>query len=175
MRETITFALLIIIIFMIIIIYKCYNNKIHSNVEKFTALSGIEVPLTTYDDYGTFNFLFNLDDFPKFDHTYDQMAGWFTNWDPHKFAEQPKKCGSRNNLQSKDEIFKDSFIKFDGDHKLRRELVPANYINNNNFADADFDRNQLHLAVKKDRPRASAHSPQPYNIYFNKIPRDQND
>jgi hypothetical protein len=170
MKRNIAIIILIILFIIIYFVVLRSMNKINKETEHFTAISGMEQPLTTYDDYGTFNFLLQIDDFPYYDDTYEDMGCEFSNYNP---IGQAKKCGSRNGWQSRDENFnKDSFIKYDGCHKVRRELVPSNYEKNNIYADADFDRNQLHLLIKKDRTRASEHPPQPYNIYFNKIPRD---
>jgi len=182
--------ILLLLIFVFLIIYfiiKRYNRSIDQSVEKFTALSGIQQPLTTYDDYGTFNFLLHINDLPYYDSTYEDMSDDYRDYDKNGQSKQPEVLYERSRSKmSKNENFnKDSFINFRG-VKVRRELIPANYsppdfmgiigknFNNgkhNNYADADFDRNQLHLAIKKDRPKESAYPPQPYNIYFNKSQR----
>lgn len=170
---------------LLYIVIKWYNRSIDQSIENFTAISGIEQPLTTYDDYGTFNFLLQIDDFPYYDPTYVNMGDDYRDYKPN--VKNNRISGPSTSKLSKNENFnKDSFINFRG-VKVRRELIPANYSipesihgwgNNfsghskhNNYADADFDRNQIHLAIKKDRPRESAYPPQPYNIYFNKPQR----
>jgi hypothetical protein len=186
MRQEWMFVLFIILI--LVIIYFVVNSKPDSNkpysengvnsnkpypenvenIENFTAISGMEGPLTTYDDYGTFNFLFHTDDLPYYDPTYFNLLCSYRDYVP----DNGRKCGSLTGKQNVDEDFNsDSFIDFEG-WKVRRELIPSNY-SNKNYADADFDRNQLHLAIKKDRPQASAYPPQPHNVYFNKIPRNR--
>ena len=159
---------LLIIILVVWILIKYNNTSIKESIENFTAISGIEQPLTTYDDYGTFNFLLQTDDLPYYDPTYENLGDDYRDYDPDG---QKKTCGLSTSKLSKNENFnKDSFIDYHG-LKVRRELVPSNYNKNNMYADADFDRNQLHLCVRKNRPRESAYPPQPHNIYFNKTQR----
>ena len=50
----------ILVVFVILIIYWIGQNMSktqETEIEKFTALSGISNPLTSHDDYGTFNFI----------------------------------------------------------------------------------------------------------------------
>jgi hypothetical protein len=174
MEMTQYIALILLVVLVIIIYLIATSNKYSSltdqTTESFTALRGIESPLTTYDDYGTFNFILQTDDLPYYDPTYDDMGCAYKDY--VKVKGQGEKCGNIMDLSARDENFNhDSFIDFGG-RKVRRELVPANYNKEWQYADADFDRNQLHLAIKKDRPQASAVPPQPHNVYFNKIPRN---
>ena len=154
--------LIFIILIIVFILYLEYYNK--NITENFVALSGIESSLTTYDSYGTFNFLFNTNDLPYYDPTYDNLGCDFREPAP----KSKTSCGSvLMTAGSVEDFSRDTFIEYEG-QKVRRNLVPANYSEEQSFADAKFDRNQLHLAIKKDRPRASAQPPQPHNIYFNK-------
>ena len=138
------------------------NKRIEKEIEKFTALRGISSPLTTYDDYGTFNFLLSTNDLPYYDPTYEDLQMTAKDYNPKG---QKRTC--KLNAQRVTEDFcKDSFIDFEG-FKVRRELVPENY-SKHAYMDANFDKNQLHLVIKKDRPRLSSNPPQPVNIYFNK-------
>lgn len=160
-------VILLIVLAVTWLVIKYNNQSVTKSIEDFTALSGIQLPLVTYDDYGTFNFLLQIDDFPYYDPTYENMGDDYRDYEPEK----PKPCGVSTSKLSKDEDFnKDSFINY-RNLKVRRELIPSNYYKDNTHADADFDRNQLHLAIRKDRPRESAYPPQPHNIYFNKVPR----
>src|SRR5687767_7679485 len=61
-------CLIIFVIICVILFFVLKNNK-----ETFTALVDLN-PLTTYDDYGTFNFLFHTDDFPYYDPTYENLG-----------------------------------------------------------------------------------------------------
>lgn len=167
MNRYVIVTLIIVIAIMIYFV----NKLFFSRNENFTALGPIGQPLVTYDDYGTFNFIFHTDDLPYYDHEYDDLEYNYKDFDTVDLNTNSKKCGSFNCILTKNENFnKDSFIDYQG-NKVRRELVPMNYFMNDQYADADFERNQLHLAIKKDRPRQSAQPPQPYNVYFNKIPR----
>ena len=60
----------IFIIFILVVMYYFfvgyYNGTINRRIEKFTSLNGLN-PLTTYDDYGTFNFILQTDDFPYYE------------------------------------------------------------------------------------------------------------
>lgn len=156
------YILLLILVIIAIVYIRYHNNTISEN---FVALSGISSPLTTYDSYGTFNFLFNTNDLPFYDQTYDDMGCNFK--EPAPISKTACGTSHGSNLPIINDFNRDTFIEYDG-QKIRRDLIPANYSIDQSYADAKFDRNQLHLVVKKDRPRASAQPPQPHNIYFNK-------
>jgi hypothetical protein len=164
MRQYIAIILLIFLIIVIYLITAGSISQYEKTREKFVALSGIESPLTTYDGYGTFNFLFNFDDLPYYDPTFENLEYELKDYDPKG---QEKPCGSINDGQPVNVDYDhDSFIEYDN-HKVRRELVPSNYTKYNYAAPADFGR--MHFIVKKDRPQASAYAPEPYNYYFKKI------
>lgn len=68
-------AILILVIIAFIIYWITTNtNTIEKNKEYFTMLMGFQKPLTTYDDFGTFNFLLHTNDLPYYDPTYDRMS-----------------------------------------------------------------------------------------------------
>jgi len=127
------------------------------NIEHYTALVGLN-PLTTYDDYGTFNGILQMDDFPYWDPTYENMGCSVKTYsDPH--GEYFKKCG----IQGPENVDLDSFINFDGD-KVRRELIPSNYYKHLDLGNADFKTE--HILVNRENPRLSAQPFQPSNIYY---------
>lgn len=155
------FIVLVICIIAVLFYVKYHNMSVK---EKFVALTGIESQLTTYDSYGTFNFLFNTNDLPYYDPTYDNLGCEFREKAPVSLTT----CGTGHGTTLPyDDFNTDSFIEYEA-QKVRRNMVPYNYWIEQSFADAKFDRNQLHLAIKKDRPRASAVPPKPQNYYFNK-------
>jgi hypothetical protein len=164
MDSTTAIISLIILIIIIYLLVSKSNTSTKSDIEKFTGLNGIESPLTTYDDYGTFNFILQIDDLPYYDPEYYNLLWKYKDFKPSLAGKL--KCGSRNGFPPKAFDFdKDSFIDFEG-IKVRRTLVPENYSKDNQYAPADFGKSQTNLLVKLDRPRASAQPPQPYNIYF---------
>jgi hypothetical protein len=145
MMDSISQIILICAILVgIIIVYRYYSTD---KTEKFTALSGFN-PLTSYDDYGNFNFIFHEDDLPYYDVGFKRIM-----------------CTGNAPYTDFD---KDSFIDYQG-FKVRRELVPSNYTDDDQLSNADFDKNPIGFFVKKDRPRDSSEPPQPHNYYFSNI------
>jgi hypothetical protein len=144
---------------------------ISGNNESFTAISGTQKQMVTYDDYGTFNFLHHFNDMGEnYDPTYHNISCHTKIKDTLNTNKQIPKI---NYPYPVDEDFlTDGFIEYDG-QKVRRSLIPGNYTDHSEFADADFDRNQLHLAVRINRSKNSDIAPWPHNVYFNKIPRNQ--
>src|SRR5205823_3078234 len=73
--------IVITIIIFIIIFYLITTTK-----ENFTSLVDLN-PLTTYDDYGTFNFILQTDDLPYWNPTYEDMSDNFKTYkeDPNNF------------------------------------------------------------------------------------------
>lgn len=149
--------LFIFIIVCIILFFVVKNNK-----EKFTALVDLN-PLTTYDDYGTFNFLFHMDDFPYYNPTYENLGCSVRTYPntPKYVAENAKEPGQfRQSI-----VPRDTFINFEGD-KVRRELVPENYSKNMDYGNAKFVTNQMY--INKKNPRLSMYAPVPSNEYIGK-------
>ena len=152
----ITYLIIFIVIFILLfVVFK--NNK-----EKFTALVGLN-PLTTYDDYGTFNFLFHMDDFPYYNPTYENLGCSVRTYpnNPEYVAKNAKTPGKfRQSV-----IPRGTFIDFEGD-KVRRELVPENYSKNMDYGHAQFVTNQMY--INKKNPRLSMYAPVPVNEYIEK-------
>ena len=138
------------VILTILIIFALYVLLQKKNIEKFTALTGMQSPLTTYDDYGTFNFMFHFNDLP-----YD------TTKKPSKIEEYLYKSESdlikpepiNNNL----DFDHDNFIRV-GNNTVRRKLVPHNY---SNPAYANFTKQSDQLIT-----RSPIQAPKPQNYYF---------
>jgi hypothetical protein len=176
-------AILAIIIGLIFII-NYSNTNVTSQIEQFTANVGLN-PLTSYDDYGTFNFIFHTDDLPYYDKGFASL-----------FCGKPDYVPGKPLQPHWDVDFhwdRDSFIDYEG-FKVRRELIPANYSNGElkgtlttgqsqargargipmdgtHFADADFTSGEAYIAIRKDRPRASAEPPVQSNWYFGREER----
>jgi len=149
--------LIIFIVICIILFFLVKDNK-----EKFTALVDLN-PLTTYDDYGTFNFLFHTDDFPYYDPTYENLGCSVRTYPdtPAYIAENAKDAGKfRQSV-----VPRGTFIDFQGD-KVRRELVPENYSKNMDYGNAKFVTNQMY--INKKNPRQSMYAPVPVNEYIGK-------
>lgn len=144
-----------VIIFVIYAMYRFYKYLVFKQLEKFTSLTEIQMPLATYDDYGTFNFLLQTNDFPYYDPTYQNLTNNFTNIDSKTDINPLNKCETKNESE---------FINYDGKNKLRRKLKPSNYTDYNFVSDADFKN--VHLLVKKDRPKQSFQPPQPHNVFY---------
>lgn len=156
--------ILIVFVFVIVILFiKCKSK------ENFTALSGLN-PLTSYDDYGTFNFILHTDDMPYYDKGF---ASIFCG-KPDYVKEKPKPGGSVNpaadwpewdttDLKPYFNFDSDSFIDYIG-YKVRRDLVPSNYADHMLYGRADFKTDQI--LINKMRPKESLVAPQPHNYYF---------
>lgn len=148
-----------VIVILIIVFLLITKSK-----EPFTALGPIQGTLTSYDDYGTFNFIHHFNDFPWYDSTYSDMGCSMKNdsiglsW----------KCCDNNKIQCNKDGLR-SYIKYDGD-TLRRKMIPSNYSDHPEYADADFTKNMLHILVRPDRPKTASSPPQPYNIYYGEYP-----
>lgn len=159
---------------LLIILIISLSYFVSSSNENFTKLTGFN-PLVSYDDYGTFNGIMHTNDIvsfkrpnlsmregsvlPYYDPTYNNMTCIINDYQ--------ESDDYLNNIEARENINFDSFISNDGLHKVRRNLVPKNYTEHTHHANAEFDLNQRHLAIKKDRPQASQQPPQPHNIYFN--------
>ncbi len=173
-----TILLIFIIIITGLIIYR-YNSDKKSQMEQFTALSGFE-PLTSYDDYGTFNFILHINDLPYYD---AKGFGSIFCGKPDYVPTKTKLRGSVNptapnsDLKVDFDFDSDSFINYQG-FKVRRELIPSNYATRTDKYDrsgrsgrseysvADFGSDRAHWLIKKNRPRASSQPPEPLNYYF---------
>ena len=132
------------------------NANLTKQIENFTTLSGFN-PLTNYDDYGTFNFIFHENDLPYFD---PGFASIFCG-EPDYVPGPPRKPKFTFDLG----FDQDSFIDYQG-FKVRRELVPSDYTKGMEYGNANFNPAQPDVMVRKDRPRASAEPPQAHNYYF---------
>ena len=161
-----TAIILLILTFVVIYYLIQFNSKSKTeDVEKFVALSGIQDPLTTYDDYGIFNGIYQMNDFPYYDHTYEDLFYRLKEKKPTYMKDPGSILLPRNNIEDFDT---DHYIFFDG-KRVRRELVPYNYTDNPHFADADFDqRTQNYILVNPARERRSSVPPWPSNVYFAK-------
>jgi len=153
-------SIIIIASITCIILYFIIVTK--KNKENFTALVGLN-PLTTYDDYGTFNFLFHTDDFPYYDPTYENLG---CNVRTYPNTAQYREKNFKQSGQF-DQIIvpENTFINFEGD-KVRRELVPENYSQNMDYGSAKFKTNQMY--INKKNPRWSMYAPEPFNTYIGK-------
>ena len=166
--------ILVLLIVVICLILSKYNTDKKSQIEQFTAFSGLN-PLTSYDDYGTFNFLLHTDDEPYYDKGY---ASIFCGKPDYVPPLHPKLKGSVNPTASDSDLKvnfdfdSDSFISYQG-FKVRRDLIPSNY----NSADsgamqakADFgsgpDPDDSTWLINKMRPKESSKPPKPMNWYF---------
>lgn len=128
--------------------------------ESFTALVGLN-PLTTYDDYGTFGGILQMDDLPYYDQGFKRMICGKPDYDPNS-PESARRLGG----QEPSTDF-DSFINYQG-FKVRRELTPSNYINTDQYSIADFDKVKEVWLIKKDRPKASSRPPEAHNYHFDR-------
>lgn len=130
-----TCILIVTVVIFSLLIYS-YNNNLKNKIEHFTALVGIESPLTTYDDYGPSGLIYDMDDvkLPCYKFINDAIF-------PTKRI--------TNNL----DFDADSFFYYQN-NPVRRELVPSNY------ADSGTLRNV------NDRLNNETDAPQPSNFYF---------
>jgi len=124
--------------------------------EAFTALVGLN-PLTTYDNYGTYGDILQLDDLPYYDAGFKSMICGKPDYEP----EAPRLGGQQVRTDS------DSFISYQG-FKVRRELTPSNYVDTDQYSIADFDKVKEVWMIKKDRPKASSAPPEPQNYHFDR-------
>jgi len=148
-----------ILLFIVIGYYffvRYYNGTINQKVERFTSLNGLN-PLTTYDDYGTFNFILQTDDLPYYDPTYEKMGCCYKT-----FHKQPAPKGPLCQSLIRD-YDKDSFIDFDQD-KVRRELVGANYSDHLDYGSSIFG--DSHMFINLFNPKLSSLPPEPFNFEF---------
>lgn len=159
------FAILIAVIILMTLLYLIifwHNQQIKKEIDNFTILTNIEGPLTTYDDYGTFNFILQTDDLPYYDPTYHEMTNKLDQCD--KTCEHNKifckKC-----QQTRDIIPTNRFFCTEDNEPIRKELVPANYTDGMHYASNTFNQKN-YLLIKKDRPKTSSKPPQPFNYYF---------
>ncbi|XWV25019.1 putative ORFan [Tupanvirus deep ocean] len=145
MQQCHAIMLLIIIIFIIYWLTYSSSTTIKNNPEFFTILKDIQSPLTSYDDYATFNFIHHTNDLPYYDPTYNNMVNLTkTNT---KYPNAIPKWNGEN-------FSKDSFIRVCG-NKVRRELVPSNY-SDQAYANADFTNSTINENI----------APQAVNFYF---------
>lgn len=109
-------AIILLIIIVIVVYFLVKTNQKSIRTDFFTLLRSIEKPLTSYDDYGTFNFIHHTNDLPYYDPIYDDMFYLTkTNYKPE------------TKLPLSDSIISsDSFINVRGD-LVRRKLIPFNY------------------------------------------------
>ena len=173
-------AIILVIFIIVILLILCkYNNDTQSQIEKFTAFSGLN-PLTSYDDYGTFNFILQTDDLPFYDKGYMSIFCGEPDYVP---PSHPKLRGSVNPTASHSDLKvdfdfdSDSFISYQG-FKVRRDLIPSNYNSASSgaeYARADFgsgpDPDNSVWLINKMRPRESSVPPEPRNFYFSRHPR----
>jgi hypothetical protein len=166
MKQSEAIILLIIFIIGIYCVIQYNKSSTQSALEKFVALSGLN-PLTTFDDYGTLNHLMHFDDFPFYDPSYENLLYKYKDIPPG--SDSIKNIGSINYPRDNIEDFsKDSFLYSEG-RMTRRELVPSNYVEHPEFADADFDqRVQNYTLINTAREARSSVPPWPHNVYFAK-------
>lgn len=143
-------VIIIIVIILIVYLYTVYTDRrIKRDVEKFTALSGLHSPLATYDDYGTFNLIFHHNDLPYYDPKYHHMCRAYENYYPDTDPVE--------------------FIKYDGNNKLRRKLIGANYTDYIDFRFHPTDPVNAEPLWDPLRPEGPTSPPKPANWYFEKL------
>lgn len=142
------------------------NSKLKKQTENFTSLIGLN-PLTTYDDYGTFNFILHTNDLPYYDKGF---AGMFcpTAYRAKALTRFSGKSDyvpkiRKPNINANIDFDADSFIGYEG-FKVRRDLVPSNYTIGNDYGNADLSQRDFSILI--DRPMASINPPEPRNYYF---------
>ncbi|XWV26273.1 putative orfan [Tupanvirus soda lake] len=145
MQQCHAIILLVIIIFAIYWLTQSSSTIIKNNPEFFTILKGIQNPLTSYDDYGTFDFIHHTNDLPYYDPTYNNMINLTKTYT--KYPNKMPKWSGEN-------FSKDGFIRVCGS-KVRKELVPSNY-SDQSYAGAHFTNNINDEKI----------APQAYNFYF---------
>jgi len=173
---------LIIFIIVLFALTKIFNLK-----EKFVALDGLN-PLTSYDDYHTFQTDFALDNLPFWDDYNYRMAyrmkdtvyvdddygfpldkdGYIK--DSKKYAEIELDATTRTNEDFihayKQRWDDDSFFNYRG-RKVRQQLIPMNYTDHPEYMPARFDQDHLTLVENPNRSRNNNKFVfQGSNIYF---------
>lgn len=173
-KPIVVLAILILLAYLVCS-FNMSGSVIPENIyQPFTALNGMEKPLVTYDDYGTFNYLMHFDDLPYHDSTYDNMSCAWRSYDPHKYdTKYTPNTFTRNEIT-------DSFIEFDGcsrqncriiaqgnerGDKVRRSLVPSNYVADQNYSLSNFDEHPPFLLLDLNRSRESSEPPVASNTY----------
>lgn len=148
----------LLILAIIIVIYYCYTNyydtSIKNDIEQFTTLNGLN-PLTTYDDYGTFNFLLHTNDLPYYDPTYAKMGCCFKTYDGSTVK---KPCFSRKEVYDED-----SFINYNDDN-LRREVLGSNYADDLDIGSSMFGNSRMFINLSN--PKISSQPPSSSNWKF---------
>ena len=160
--------IMVIIIIAVLIVYYFIERNNKKIMEKFTTLIGIEDPRTTFDDYGTFNGIYHFDDLPYYDPTYENMLQKYEDeCNSIKYWKDP---GSIHLIrENNDDYSKDSFVCDAAKWKIRRSLIPANYSNHPEYADAEFDqRTNNYILINTTREKRSSVPPWPNNVYFEK-------
>lgn len=156
--------LILIIIFGLVAlsIYK-FSSAYSTESEAFTSLVGLN-PLTTYDNYGTFGDILQFDDLPYYDKGFKSMICGKPDYDPSS-PESKRRLGGQWEPPAVDSL--DNFIPHQG-FKVRRELIPSNYIDTDKYSIADFDKVREVWMIKKDRPKASSKPFQAENYHFDR-------
>ena len=152
-----TIIILIIVILFFYFYGKYYNRKIKSEIERFTTLNGLN-PLTSYDDYGTFNFILQTDDLPYYNPKYEKMGCCF------RTTRNGKKVPCKNVMIDYDE---DKFFNFEGD-SIRKELIGTNYSDHREYGSSMFGNSQM--LINLTNPKISSLPPEPFNWEFNEQP-----
>jgi hypothetical protein len=125
---------------------KSNPRNVSDNPEYFTMTENIANPMTGHDNYKIWNSISHSNISPNYNSTHNNMVKL-------KYIIKPPK--KRINWH-KENFDKDNFIEVQG-NKVRRELVPSNYVDINyaspNFIESDMSE---HIA------------PQAFNFYFKK-------
>ena len=164
------FIVILLVIIAIALYLLARNQNIESSKENFTVVVGTSNPMVTYDDYGTFNFILHTDDLPYHDPTYDILSDYTKN-------RLDKKTKNRRPGWTED-FDTDSFFELCG-YKIRRELIPSNYAENDGV---HFHKFVIHsnipehgkfnkfvnsnIAREVNVPTSKRLAPEPYNYYF---------
>jgi hypothetical protein len=152
----------------------CSNKK--DVIENFTMINGMN-PLTTYDDQDTINYRFNLNDLPianlSLYHNLNKPDSPSTYEDNNKSLHTDQ-IGTENIINNNQFWRNKYFIYYDGS-KINQSLVPSNYNDFKGYAMAEFDKNQLHLAINPTRPRFNTKRAfDEQNIYYDDIVQTSN-
>jgi hypothetical protein len=153
--------IIIIVVGLVIILYantSQQNNLSNKAQEPFFALTdNNNGPLVTFDGFDTKDFKFETDALTRYDPTFMSMGDNFSDWN----SKVPECKTPINNLG----FDQDCFIKY-GKRKLRRDLVPSNYLEGQNYAMADFDKAHNVQVTNRKWNKYSTIAPQGSNTYF---------
>ena len=140
--KLITVILIIIAILIIYWIGRNVSKTQETEIEKFTALSGISNPLTSHDDYGTFNFIMQFDDLPY-------GTGYY-EWLPII-----KKLNENT-------INENNIVESLNGERVQKSIIPSNYSN----IQANFNGEPLQFKPNNYAPHEANYYFGTFNDYF---------